>query len=528
MPTKPRSQNAQLLKWVAIGLLTLSLALLFYASFDTLKGLAKKWGWEEYSHGPLIVFVAFILGWHKLVENKPKIAPSWWGAGGMLAAAALMVIGRLSAFEPPAFYGVLLALVALSLGFFGKKTTRALSPAFVYLIFAVPLPSLIYFGMSQKLQLLSSYLGVLPLHFAGIPVYQEGNVIDLGTMKLQVVEACNGLRYLFPLMSFGYLVAYLMQDRLWKRAVVFFSTIPITIGMNSLRIAAIGLTVNLWGEKMAEGLIHDFEGWTVFILCLAVLLAEVWVLSFIGPRGRFAFEYVGLPGGKPFAEEPRPSWPAAAVFAICGLMALTLGRGLVDARPENTPPHTPFATFPLRFGEWEGRLGRFEPRVLNTLRLTDYWVADYARPQDKISVNFYMAYYASQRMGSTIHLPQNCIATSGWLIRSREAVEIPVAGGEAVKLSRMLISRANETQERQLVYYWFDQRGRALTDQYIIKWYLLWDSITMGRTDGTMIRLTTPLGQGEPETAGDERLRAFLAAAYGDVKKYLEPGKPAP
>ena len=149
-----------------------------------------------------------------------------------------------------------------------------MAPAFVYLIFAIPLPHLFQADLSQGLQLLSSTIGVWPLDVMGIPVFQEGNVIDLGGYRLQVVEACSGLRYLFPLMSFGYLVAFLLQDRMWKRILIFLSTIPISICLNSLRITIIGITVDLWGPKMAEGFIHAFEGWVIFLICLVLLMLE--------------------------------------------------------------------------------------------------------------------------------------------------------------------------------------------------------------------------------------------------------------
>lgn len=104
-----------------------------------------------------------------------------------------------------------------------------------------------------------------------IPVFLEGNIIDLGVYQLQVVEACSGLRYLFPLMSLGFIAAYFYQAAFWKRAIVFLMTIPITILMNSFRIGVIGVMVDNWGISMAEGFLHDFEGWIIFMACAAIL-----------------------------------------------------------------------------------------------------------------------------------------------------------------------------------------------------------------------------------------------------------------
>ena len=120
-----------------------------------------------------------------------------------------------------------------------------------------------------------------------VPVFLEGNVIDLGQYKLQVVEACSGLRYLYPLLSLGFLAAYLFQAPLWKRAVVFFSTIPITIVMNSFRIGMVGVMVDNFGPQSADGLLHFFEGWIIFIACAGLLALEIFVLARIGGRKKF-------------------------------------------------------------------------------------------------------------------------------------------------------------------------------------------------------------------------------------------------
>src|ERR1039457_5061617 len=139
----------------------------------------------------------------------------------------------------------------------------------------VPLPEFLYQNVSAELQLLSSEIGVWFIRLFGISVYLEGNVIDLGAYRLQVAEACSGLRYLFPLMIIGFLVAYFFKTAFWKRALLFLSSIPITILMNSLRIGAIWLMVEHWGESMEEVSVHEFQGWVVFMASGALLVLEM-------------------------------------------------------------------------------------------------------------------------------------------------------------------------------------------------------------------------------------------------------------
>src|SRR5581483_7395009 len=140
-----------------------------------------------------------------------------------------------------------------------------------FLIFAIPLPYFINAGVSLELQLVSSRLGVAFIRLFDVPVYLEGNLIDLGTYKLQVVEACSGLRYLFPLFSLSFLAAYLFQAPIWQRVLVLLSSIPITVAMNGFRIGIVGLTMDRWGPRMADGALHFFEGWIIFIASALVL-----------------------------------------------------------------------------------------------------------------------------------------------------------------------------------------------------------------------------------------------------------------
>ena len=109
----------------------------------------------------------------------------------------------------------------------------------------------------------------------GVSVYLEGNVIDLGVYKLQVAEACDGLRYLFPLMTIGFLIAYFFKATFWKRALLFLSSIPITILMNSFRVGTIGVMVEHWGVRMAEGFLHEFQGWMVFMASGALMMLSL-------------------------------------------------------------------------------------------------------------------------------------------------------------------------------------------------------------------------------------------------------------
>ena len=160
---------------------------------------------------------------------------------------------------------------------------------------------------------------------------------------------------------------------------------------------------------------------------------------------------------------------------------------------------------------------------LNGLKLTDYVIVDFLQAGSANKVNFYSAYYQSQRKDAVVHSPRSCIPGNGWQITLFEQQEYPEFQQEdgALRLNRAIIEKG---ESRQLVYFWFQQRGRDITNEYSVKWYLFWDAITMNRTDGALIRLITPIEKNEDIALADQRLHAFLADLLPVLPPYL-PGK---
>ena len=137
--------------------------------------------------------------------------------------------------------------------------------------------------------------------------------------------------------------------------------------------------------------------------------------------------------------------------------------------------------------------------------------SDNAAMSENMPVNLYVGYWADQSVGSAAHSPANCIPGGGWLIASKGEVAVPElqVDGRPLKVNRLVIRRGDV---QQLVYYWFNQRGRNLTTEWSVKWYLLHDQIMTGRSDGFLVRLVTPMLSGTEQDA-DRRLRRFIATS---------------
>ncbi|NTV94214.1 MAG: VPLPA-CTERM-specific exosortase XrtD [Thiobacillus sp.] len=496
-----------------------AIALLVAAAWGGLTELVTRWNnQEEYSHGYFIPLIALWLLWQRREALLGSIGrPSWFGFVLLAVAMAMLVLGELTAIFILIQYGFLLGLLGLVLCHGGVPLARVSVLPIALLVFAIPLPYFVDSQLSWRLQLLSSMIGVDVLRLIGTSVYLEGNVIDLGVYKLQVVEACSGLRYLYPLLSIGFLMAYMYRAPFWRQAVLFLSTIPITVLMNSLRIAVVGILVGKWGTEQAEGFLHYFEGWIIFMVCLAILLAEIWLFERFGSKRRIvdAMDVPVITGaGGLDGRVARLSRPLlASIVLLVGAAALMQ---MVGNREEIRPAREPLAGYPLVLGDWRAQEEKMDVLVEQKLGLDDYLLADY-RKVDGQTVNFYVAYYGSQRKGVSPHSPQVCIPGGGWLIVSLDRVPVTVSG-ESFEINRTVIEKAGQ---RQLVYYWFDQRGRRIANEYSVKWYLLLDALKRNRTDGSLVRVTTSVGAMESVADADRRLVEFMQFAVPGLAPYV-------
>lgn len=510
---------------LVIGLLLSASLLLGIIFWDGLKEMVRVWGaQEEYSYGYIIPVITLFLIWQKKDQlERIPFQGTWYGLVFVVLGLLLSFLGNLSTVFVVVQYAFLMVLIGVVLTFAGWRGFKLMMAPLLFLAFMIPLPVFFFNTLSSQLQLISSQLGVAVIRLFGISVFLEGNVIDLGVYKLQVIEACSGLRYLFPLMTLGFMAAYFFKVAFWKRSIVFISSIPITVLMNSFRIGVIGILVNYWGRGMAEGFLHDFEGWAVFMACTAILVLEMWVLSKLGLEKRPLREVFGLefPLPAPSDAEVRYRTIPKSFVGVMILLGITMLISItIPERAEIVPKRQEFSLFPMEFNSWRGKGDRLEQIYIEALKFDDYIIADYVG-KERRAVNFYVAYYASQRKGESAHSPRTCIPGGGWEITShtqRDISGVNVAASRPLRVNRLVIEMG---ETKQLVYYWFQQRGRIITNEYLVKWYLFWDALTMNRTDGALVRLTTILKPGEGVDMGDKTLSDFAQAAVPQLNAYV-------
>src|SRR6056297_1011440 len=253
---------------------------------ERLDALLEAWKLPEYSHGPLIPVLSALLFLRQLKEVPVDPGPKrdrWVGVTVILGAIAFGTLGKLANISDIVAYATILWIGGILLVSFGWQTGRQFWPPVLHLVYMLPLPAVFYHKLSNWLQMVSSELGVWFLTLMSVPVFLEGNIIDLGVIKLHVADACSGLRYLFPILSFSYIFAVLYRGPMWHKAVLLISAVPIAVIMNSVRIAVAGYIVNTYGADWVEGFTHFFEGWVIFIACILILFALPWVLLLFRP-----------------------------------------------------------------------------------------------------------------------------------------------------------------------------------------------------------------------------------------------------
>lgn len=503
------------------GAATALLVLICAIYADSLQYMLRIWlSDENYGHGIFVPFIAIALLWIKrhTVAEIP-VTHQWWSFAFLIFAAALFVVGTLAALYIVQLLSWWLCILALVTAIIGVSGSRSITFPLAFLLTMLPLPQFVSQGIANQLQLISSSLGVGCLQLVGITAFREGNVIDLGPIQLQVVEACSGLRYLIPLMTLALLFAYLFNRIWWKRILICLSSIPIAIMLNGLRIGLVGVLVELFGVAAADGASHLIEGWMLFVASVGLLSLVVWSLR---PQPLFQFSEtspLAVTTAGAASLSATPWWRSLSFVTFTTvIVGLSIAAPRVQTGTFINVHRNTFTEFPLQIDRWKGVSFPLEKAYLDSLRLDDYLLAEYQAPETQ-PITLYSAYYRSQKAGQSTHSPAICIPGGGWEILSHTQHPIPAMHHRpALTVNRVTIQKG---AQKQVVYYWFKQRHRFMTHEYAVKGWLFWDALFLHRTDGALIRLSSVISEQEHETTVDSRLEQFTRLATPALVSFI-------
>lgn len=200
---------------------------------------------------------------------------------------------------------------------------------------------------------------------------------------------------------------------------------------------------------------------------------------------------------------------------------LIVGTGIFLAthtHGENIPKRSPLSQFPLQIGGWLGQNVPISQSVREILGAGEFMEHDYTRFGTRYPIDLFVAYYPSQRTGSTIHSPQNCLPGSGWLPVENSRVNIGPPSGKPMVVNRYVVENG---LNKELVLYWFQLHGRVVASEYWAKYYLVADSISMNRSDGALVRVITPIGPQETTTSAETRTVRFTHRVIPLLRTYV-------
>lgn len=280
-PQRPAGETR--LNWAAIAWFGALIVLLFAPVIrDMFKEYARD---ESMGHGFFVPIVAGYMVWQrKAALEKTALRPHWSGWVLCVLGFLLLMLGLFAAEFALMRGGLLLTIYGVVLATCGLPVFNLLAFPLVLLLFMIRIPQFIYGQITFPLQILASQFAEFTLSLLGIPVLREGNVLELASQKLNVVEACSGIRSLLSLAFLSLVYGYFFESKRWIRTVLLFATIPIAIFANGMRVTITGILSEIKPEY-AEGTFHMMEGWVIFMVALAALLALHQVLLLLARLG---------------------------------------------------------------------------------------------------------------------------------------------------------------------------------------------------------------------------------------------------
>lgn len=259
---------------VNLACLLVLLAALLGLYYPVLVAMAHDWSTNDnYSHGFFIPLISGYMVFAMKDELRNiSLRPANWGLFLLLAGVGQLYIARVGSEYFLQRTSLILVLLGMVIFLLGKAMTRKLLLPIAYLLFMVPLPAIIWNKIAFPMQLFSSAVTEVVVRLIGIPIFREGNVLHLAQTTLEVVDACSGLRSLTTMFALSAALAWFSDATAWKKWVLFLAAAPIAIFANIVRLTGTAGLASVYGEKVAQGFLHEFSGLFTFVFGLMLLI----------------------------------------------------------------------------------------------------------------------------------------------------------------------------------------------------------------------------------------------------------------
>jgi len=543
----------------------------FFFSLPVFIRMWEKWRLDDYEYCLVVLVASLYLLFKSLREGKLKVSSPRMGMALLFFSLGMVSfwLGTAISFSFLLFVSVWFFLYACFFFVFGDTTRNVYFPLFLLLL-SVPLPAFIERTLTFKLQLVTSTLSAKILKLLGIPVFRDGNILDLGFTKLQVAEACSGLRYVLPLLFLSIIVGFFRlkgRNKILKTAFLAVSVVPIVLVSNTLRIVLTALAeVNGYGY-LTRGVWHEALGILVFLVALSMLLGEIYVLDRVVGFMLKIFERlksnvrcceVGSyqdavastldgdaendskdpeenPGsmtqedrndveGKTERRRTERCYWWEGLFALFFMVSFfSLGVFLLkDTLTEKQKTENVVLYFPSRIDGWIGIRQYFSPAILKSLKADAYVSYSFRNKQYDGVLHLLIVYYSDQSPGKTPHTPTSCMLGTGWSIKKRGVMSL-VLGEKMLTFNYMILERRNM---KTFSLYAFAVDGKLVTSQLKFRWYSLLTKLRKGRSPGMLLRIEYVTHRDVPVHEMRTAVEDFLMYAYKEFKRLLKLTKP--
>jgi EpsI family protein len=491
-----------------VGLLVLT------AIIPALSVVQGRWFAEGtyYGHGPLIPIVSAWLIWRERTALRTR--PRHHGRAGLLpclAGALLLVLAALAGVSSLQVGAGILILLGAALLLFGYGVFARLWFPIGFLIFMVPLPGVLITGFTFKMKMLAAKLTISFLHLVGIDAVLEGSWIHFDSASILLGDVCSGLRTLIFLVAIAAVFAWLERVP-WRKILICLAAGPIAILANMARILLLAwMHVGGWGD-LENPWIHEGTGVATYMVGLLLLFS----ISTVGRRTAHPV------GPAPSSRTPAPAalWEVGALILLTAVAALAAWtqRGLSHA---GNPTDRTSAIASVA-GGWTGEDLDLDLRVFEILETKDVLYRVFTHPDQPQPVDFYVIHTGSGRTAA--HAPEICYQGDGYEITAQKRTTLPTAHG-TIPINRMIVEHVTGDL---LVYFWYRLEGKNTASWSDLQWLNLLRHIGTPPSEGSTLRITTPIVRAAPAAdphsdilspiqAADARLTTFAREALDEL-----------
>ncbi len=205
-------------------------------------------------------------------------------------------------------------------------------------------------------------------------------------------------------------------------------------------------------------------------------------------------------------------------WTVVLLLALTALLIQLHGSTDRIPASEPLAQLPRSFAGWSGNDIQIDKESLDLLGAGDFLSRVYARNANAQPIELFVGYFPTQRTGVSIHSPKNCLPGAGWAFESSHYLNLKDEEGKQHRVGEYVIT---DGENEQFVIYWYQSHGRSVASEYLAKMYLILDAMSTNRTDGALVRVSTPIVPAEGQAPARARAEAFTANLAPMLSRFI-------